>query len=91
MSGSAPTIPSLPDGITFSTAAERFGWNLRIARHRARLRQQDLADRMGIHQSGISGWERGICMPHDRSVWRLAEALRIEPSDLLRGTEELAS
>lgn len=91
MRGSEPAIPSLPDGITFSTAAERFGWNLRIARHRARLRQQDLADRMGIKQSGISGWERGKCVPQERSLWRLAEALDVEPSDLLRGTEGLAS
>jgi transcriptional regulator with XRE-family HTH domain len=85
------TIPTLPDGITFSTAAERFGWNLRIARHRARLRQQDLADRMGVYQSGISGWERGKAMPNDRSVRRLADTLGIEPSDLLRGTEGLAA
>lgn len=91
MSGSEPAIPSLPDGITFSTAAERFGWNLRLARHRARLRQQDLADRMGIAQAGISGWERGQRMPKERSVWRLADALEVEPSDLLRGTEGFAS
>lgn len=85
------TIPTLPDGITFSSAAERFGWNLRLARHRARLRQQDLADRMGIYQSGISVWERGMCLPQSSSILRLAEALEIEPSELLRGTEELAS
>ena len=91
MSKGESTIPTLPDGITFSTAAERFGWNLRLARHRARLRQQDLADRMGIYQSGISGWERGKCLPQYRSVWRLAEALEIEPADLLRGTEGFAS
>jgi transcriptional regulator with XRE-family HTH domain len=91
MSGSERAIPSLPDGITFSTAAERFGWNLRLARHRARLRQQDLADRMGIAQAGISLWERGLCMPQERSVWRLADALEVEPSDLLRGTEGFAS
>ena len=85
----ASTIPTLPDGIRFSTAAERFGWNLRIARHRARLRQQDLADRMGIHQPGISTWERGKCLPRSSSIVRLAEALEIDPSDLLRETEGL--
>jgi transcriptional regulator with XRE-family HTH domain len=91
MRGSEPAIPSLPDGITFTTAAERFGWNLRLARHRAGLRQQDLADRLGIYQPGISGWERGLCMPQERSVWRLAKVLEVDPSDLLRGTEGLAS
>jgi len=59
MRGSEPTIPTLPDGIRFSTVAERFGWNLRIARRRAGLTQQDLADRVGANQSGISLWERG--------------------------------
>jgi transcriptional regulator with XRE-family HTH domain len=91
MRGSEPAIPTLPDGITFSTSAERFGWNLRIARRRAGLRQQDLADRMGIYQSGISFWESGKCLPRITSIAHLAEALEIEPSDLLRGTEELAS
>jgi transcriptional regulator with XRE-family HTH domain len=91
MSGSHPAIPSLPDGITFSTAAERFGWNLRLARHRARLRQQDLADRLGVYQSGVSHWERGFCMPKPHTLQRLAAALGVEPDDLLRGTEGLAS
>ncbi len=91
MSGGDPTIPSLPDGITFSSAAQRFGWNLRVARRRAGLRQQDLADRLGIYQSGISFWERGGCLPQITSIARLAAALGIEPSDLLRGTEGLAS
>lgn len=87
MRGKEPAIPTLPDGITFSTAAERFGWNLRVARRRAGLRQKDLADRMGIFQAGISFWERGNCLPKITSVARLADALEIEPGDLLRGTE----
>lgn len=91
MRGSEPAIPTLPDGITFSTAAERFGWNLRIARRRAGLRQQDLADRVGNHQSGISLWERGQVLPRTSSLARLAAALGIEPGELLRGIEGLAS
>lgn len=90
MRGSEPAIPSLPDGITFSTAAERFGWNLRLARHRARLRQQDLADRLGVYQSGVSHWELGRSMPKPRTLQRLADALGVDPDDLLRGTEGLA-
>ena len=91
MRGSEPSIPTLPDGLTFSQAAERFGWNLRIARRRAGLTQQELADRLGIWQSGVSTWERGLCVPQITSVARLAQALEIEPSDLLRGTEGLAN
>lgn len=90
MRGSEASIPTLPDGLTFETAAERFGWNLRVARRRAGLRQQDLADRLGIYQSGISLWESGRLVPKITSIVRLAEALKIEPGDLLRGTEGLA-
>jgi transcriptional regulator with XRE-family HTH domain len=75
--------------IAFSTLAERFGWNLRIARQRAGLTQQDLADRLGIKQSGISLWERGLCVPKPASIARLAKALEIEPSELLRETKGL--
>ena len=91
MRGSEPAIPSLPDGITFTTAAERFGWNLRVARRRAGLRQKDLADRVGNDQAGISKWESGKVMPQITSIARLAEALEIEVRDLLRGTEGFAS
>ncbi|HEX7279809.1 MAG TPA: helix-turn-helix transcriptional regulator [Solirubrobacterales bacterium] len=79
------------EGITFSTAAERFAWNLRIARCRAMLRQRDLADRMGKDQSAISVWESGRCLPRTHSIVRLAEALEIEPGELLRGTKGLGS
>ena len=78
-------------GITFSTIAERFGWNLRVARRRVGLTQQDLADRMGNDQSGISAWESGRYLPRVGSVVRLAEALEIEPGELLRETKGLAS
>jgi transcriptional regulator with XRE-family HTH domain len=88
--GSEPAIPTLPDGITFRTAAERFGCNLRIARRRAGLRQQDLTDRIGTNQSGISLWERGQVLPRTSSIVRLADALDVEPSDLLRETKGLA-
>jgi transcriptional regulator with XRE-family HTH domain len=91
VSGREPAIPTLPDGLTFSTAAERFAWNLRVARRRAGLRQQDLADRMGNNQAGISYWESGKVLPQITSIVRLAEALEIEPADLLRGTEGFAS
>ncbi|HEV2859026.1 MAG TPA: helix-turn-helix transcriptional regulator [Solirubrobacterales bacterium] len=76
--------------ITFSTVAERFAWNLRIARQRAGLTQQGLADRLGIHQSGVSAWERGRCVPKPETVNRLSDALGVEPSELLRETEGLA-
>lgn len=77
--------------ITFSTVTERFGWNLRIARQRAGLTQQDLAGRIGGTQGQVAAWEGGGCCPRIDTVVRLAEALKIDPGELLRETKGLAS
>jgi transcriptional regulator with XRE-family HTH domain len=91
MSEGEPTIPTLPDGITFSTIAERFGWNLRIARKRTGLTQRALAARMGRTQDRIAKWESGRCLARTDAIVRLAEALEVEPGELLRETKGLAS
>jgi transcriptional regulator with XRE-family HTH domain len=90
MRGSEAAIPTLPDGLTFSTVPERFGWNLRIARRRAGLTQQALGDRIGGSQVQVAAWEGGGCCIKISSVVRLAEALDIEPGELLRETKGLA-
>ena len=77
--------------ITFSTIAQRFAWNLRIARKRADLTQRALADRMGRTQERIAEWESGRCLARTVAIVRLAEALEIEPGELLRETKGLAS
>lgn len=79
------------DGITFSTVAERVGWNIRLARRRADLTQRQLAKRTGFHQCRIAKWEVGECCPLVESVVRLAEALDVAPGELLRETKGLAS
>jgi len=88
--GSERSIPTLPDGIVFSTIAERFGWNLRIARQRAGLTQQELGERIGGSQPQIAGWEGGVCCPRMPSAVRLAEALDVDLGELLRGVKGLA-
>jgi transcriptional regulator with XRE-family HTH domain len=77
------------EDITFSTVAERFGWNLRIARQRAGLTQRRLAARLGKHQRRIAEWESGECLPRTVAIVRLAEALEIDPGELLRETKGL--
>jgi transcriptional regulator with XRE-family HTH domain len=79
------------EGITFTTVAERFGWNLRIARQRAGLKQRELGARIGGSQAQVSKWEGGECCATIDSVVRLAEALDIDPGELLRETKGLAS
>jgi ribosome-binding protein aMBF1 (putative translation factor) len=75
--------------VTFTTIAERFAWNLRIARNRTGLTQRGLAARMNRKQSLIGEWESGKVLPRTVSVVRLAEALEIEPGELLRETRGL--
>ena len=77
--------------IAFTTIAQRFAWNMRIARNRADLTQRALAARMGRDQSRIAEWESAKCLPRTVAIVRLAEALEIEPGELLRETKGLAS
>lgn len=76
--------------VTFTTIAERFAWNMRIARNRTGLTQRALAARMGRDQSRIAEWESGRCLARTDAVVRLAEALEIEPGELLRETRGLS-
>lgn len=76
--------------ITLSTIAERFAWNMRIARRKAGLTQRGLAARMGKDQDRIARWESAKCLPRAEAIVRLAEALETEPGELLRETKGLA-
>ena len=61
----------------------QFGRNLRNRRIQRQLSQEELADISGLHRTYISGLERGIRNPSISIVARLADALKIEPSELL--------
>ncbi len=76
--------------ITLSTITQRFAWNLRIARSRTGLTQRALAKRLGKDHSRIAEWESAKCLPRTVTIVRLAEALEIQPGELLRETKGLA-
>jgi transcriptional regulator with XRE-family HTH domain len=76
--------------ITFTTITQRFAWNLKVARKRTGLSQRALAARLGCGQDRIAEWETARCLPRTATVVRLAEALDIEPGELLRETKGLA-
>ena len=61
----------------------QFGRNLRRRRIHRQLSQEELAEISGLHRTYISGLERGIRNPSISIVARLADALKIEPSELL--------
>jgi transcriptional regulator with XRE-family HTH domain len=70
-----PTIP-LPDD-------KAFGERLQQIRKRRGLSQVEVAQRLGIHQSLISQYERGYLRLHGALLVRLAQALETTPDAIL--------
>lgn len=66
-----------------------FGKAVKIRRVEVGVSQEVLADRAGFARSFLSGIELGTKMPTTMSVWRLAQALDCNPSDLWLTTERL--
>ena len=60
------------------------GRNVRKARERRGLTQEQLAEQSGFSQQYISGLERGIRNPTIISVYELAQTLGLSHLDLLR-------
>lgn len=69
--------------------ANRLGRNLRAARRRLGLSQEELAARCSLHRTEIGNIENGRRMPRVDTLMRLAGALEVRAEDLLRGIEWL--
>jgi HTH-type transcriptional regulator, competence development regulator len=61
------------------------GDKLREIRKRALLTQKQLADKSGVGITTIVRIERNQVEPQARTIRKLAEALGVEPHELLRG------
>lgn len=61
------------------------GRNLRRYRQERGLSQEAFADLVGVHRTYMGGLERGERNLTLRSLERLAEVLKVEPLELLRG------
>jgi transcriptional regulator with XRE-family HTH domain len=59
--------------------------NLRLARQRAGVSQEELADRAGVDRTYVSGIERGLRNPTIGIVARLAVVLGTTAAELLGG------
>lgn len=66
----------------------KFGLKIRECRKRIGLSQEQLADQTDIHRTYIGGIERGERNPTLLMMLRLAQALQVDPSDLLKDPEE---
>ena len=60
------------------------GTNLREARERLGLTQEQVAERSGVHATEVSRIEGGKRDPQVSTVIRLAKALEVKPGELLR-------
>lgn len=65
--------------------ARRFGDNLRRARRRADLSQEQLGVRASLHRTEVGLLERGARVPRVDTLIKLARGLGIDPKDLLEG------
>ena len=63
------------------------GMRLRKLRREAALSQQDLERMTGVAQSTLSALEAGKRDAQPRTVRRLAEALGLEPRELMRSAD----
>ena len=69
-----------------------FGAAIRATRSRLGVSQEALADLSELDRTYVSGVERGVRNPTVKSIWRLATALKVLPSDLfLEAERELES
>jgi transcriptional regulator with XRE-family HTH domain len=64
------------------------GDQLRETRKRALLTQQQLADKSGVGITTIVRIERNQVEPQARTIRKLAEALSVEPHELLKGEDD---
>lgn len=67
-----------------------FGESVRAARRDARLSQEELAHRSGLHRTYIGSVERGERNISLASAWALADTLGVQLAVLLRQGETLS-
>ena len=66
-----------------ATLIEVFAQNLRLFRAKAGLSQEELASRAGLHRTYVGAVERGERNISLRNIEGLANALGVEPNELL--------
>jgi predicted transcriptional regulator len=65
------------------TGVEIDGEKLRRLRKRRLWLIGDLAEKSGVHRNQISTYERGVSGAHPDTIRKLAEALGVDPAELV--------
>ena len=60
-----------------------FGKRIREIRLKKKMSQGDIAKKLGVHRSYISGLERGKRNPSLLTINKMAKAIGVEPKELL--------
>lgn len=66
------------------TISKKFGQKLKRVRIEKKMSQGDISRALGVHRSYISGLERGVRNPTLINLERIAKALGISTSELLK-------
>lgn len=69
------------------SVARQFGDNLRRARKRADLSQEELAWGASVHRTEVSQLERGLRVARIDTVAKLAATLEVDPGELFEGID----
>lgn len=63
--------------------------NVKTLRAKLKWSQQRLAEKVGVSQATISRWEKGLDVPEDIHIRKLARLAHVRPSDFRYGNAEI--
>ena len=61
----------------------KFSQNLRMLRESEKLKQSELAQRLGVTQRKVSYWETGKIEPSLEDLWKIADCFGISVDELI--------
>lgn len=76
-------VDDVVDDVWQDRILRAFGQNVRAARERAALSQEQLASAAGLHRTYVGSLERGERNVSIVNIHKLAQALKVPPGDLL--------
>ena len=67
-----------------------FGELIRNARKSLGLTQRQLADQIGVSNTSVSNWEKGLSRPDADLIQKLCAVLHLQPNDIYGTTQDTA-
>ena len=64
-----------------------FGETIRNARKSLGLTQRQLAEKLGVSNTSVSNWEKGLSRPDADLIQKLCVCLHLQPNDIYGTTE----